>query len=312
LRASDPLAQADASLVHPAPRLHPVLVCVSCRSGELLVREGSIVCGGCARAFPLRDGVPVFAEGGTGHGYVDSDDLWRLLETFGRYYNATTFAEAAIRRGGYRRVLSVGEGHGEYMLALARKLPDVEFVGFDLEPDRVARAERLRRLLEVPNAYFYVADANRMPFRAGAFDFIYERGVFHILPDKERHLAELGRLAPGGLLLMELANGWRYLANWEVCRLLFRAILGTRIDLSPHRATVEHLKRIGGYRTWRGYRAWFAAHGMAATPIWHNFFVKVSYHRRFPALIGRASSAFGLEVECRGRWTSKPGAIPGD
>jgi trans-aconitate methyltransferase len=241
----------------------------------------------------------VLSDVGPAEPYVEGDDLFRLLETFGRYHNATTFAEACIRRHGFRRVLSVGEGNGEYVLALARKLPDAEFVAFDLDPSRAARAERLRAFLGIPNAYFYVADALRMPFRAGAFDFVYERGVFHILPDKERHLAELERLGPAVILVTEMANGWWYLANWRVCQLIARA-LGGRVDLTTHRQTVAHLRRIDGYHGWRHYRDWFSRHRMIARPIWHDVFVRRSYHTQFPAALGAVSAAFGLEIRPAG------------
>jgi ubiquinone/menaquinone biosynthesis C-methylase UbiE len=257
------------------------------------------VCDGCGHAFRTVHGIPVLtgAPPLVRYEYTDDEDLYRLLETFGRYYNAATFADRRIRQAGHRRVLAVGEGNGEYALALARKFPHAEFVGFDLDEGRVVRAERLRRMLGIENAFFFVADACALPFQAGSFDFVYERGVFHILPDKDAHLRELTRLRPAGILIIEMANGWLYMANWRVCQAMFRLALGAHVDLSGHIATVGHLRRIGAYHGWRHYRDLFARHGMEARPIWHDFFVKRSYHRQFPALIGSISGGFGLDVQ---------------
>ncbi len=281
-----------------AIRLHPSLQCPGCGAPRLTAANDAVACLGCERRFPLFDDVPVLLRQPPAmrYEYSDDDDLFRLLETFGRYYNVATFVERRMRAIGARRVLAIGEGNGEYALALARKFPAAEIVAFDLDEGRVARAERLRRLLGIDNAYFFVADATVLPFQAGAFDLVYERGVFHILPDKETHLRELARLAPAAIVIVEMANGPLYLMNWRVCRLLWRLVLGVRIDLGGHIDTVRHLRRIDAYHGWRHYCRLFERHGMRASPIWHDFFVKRSYHRQFPKLVGSISGGFGLDV----------------
>lgn len=224
------------------------------------------------------------------------NDPFTLLESFGRYYNVATLAEGYVREEGFHRVLSVGEGSGEYVLALAKKCPGTDFAAIDLDWSRVARAEGLRRFLGIENAFFCVADAARMPFRNGSFDFVFERSVFHVLPDKDAHLGEICRLNPRVLLLTEMVNGRWYLANWRVYRLLLRLATGRRLDLTTQQTTVDYLRRIGGYRSWRGYREIFRSHRMSVRPIWHDFFTGRSYHREFPAAVGRISATFGLEV----------------
>jgi protein-L-isoaspartate O-methyltransferase len=281
-----------------AIRLHPSLWCPGCGASSLTTAGDAVACPGCGKSFPLFGGVPVLLREPPAirYEYSDDDDLFRLLETFGRYYNVATFVDRRIRAIGARRVLAVGEGNGEYALALARKFSQTEFVAFDLDEARAARAERLRRMLGIDNAYFFVADATVLPFQAGAFDLVYERGVFHILPDKEAHLRELARLGPAAIVVIEMANGPLYLANWRVCQWLWRLGLGVRLDLSGHVDTVRHLRRIDAYHGWRHYCRLFERHGMRAHPIWHDFFVKRSYHRQFPGLVGSLSGGFGLDV----------------
>lgn len=92
-------------------------------------------------------------------------------------------------------VLDVGCGTGRN-LPLYR--PDVRVVGVDVSADALARARRRR-----PDVPLVQADAQALPFRAGAFDTVVSGLVFCSVPDPALGLAEVRRvLRAGGTLRM--------------------------------------------------------------------------------------------------------------
>jgi malonyl-CoA O-methyltransferase len=113
-----------------------------------------------------------------------------------------------------RRALDVGCGTGTLLGALAARLPGLAAAGVDLAPG-MARLARAR----VPAAALAAADAEALPFRAGAFDLVLSTSTLQWIPDVGRALAEVRRvLAPGGTFclavfcgetLRELREAWR-------------------------------------------------------------------------------------------------------
>lgn len=94
-------------------------------------------------------------------------------------------------------VLDLGCGEGKETLALARRAAGV--VAVDLSPSQLRRArERLAQELPAAQVWFVQANAEELPFRAGAFPAIHAKAVLHHL-DLEGGAAEIGRLLqPGG------------------------------------------------------------------------------------------------------------------
>ena len=272
-------------------RVHSAASCPECRAPL-----DEAVCARCGSHYGQLDGVPVLMHGPPASTYTAAATLYELLGRFGRYYERPTFAEQAIRRSGAQRVLSVGEGSGEYVLALAAKLSDVDFAACDLEGARVAHAERLRRLLGVENVSFAVADAQRLPYRPRAFDLIFERGVFHLLPDRAAHIREIQRLGPWLWQVTDVANGAWYWRNWRVYARLAR-LRGVRASLADQEFTVAILRELGGPHDWKQQTELVRDHGMTVVPLWHDAFVFQSYHRRFPGAVGRWAASFGFEAE---------------
>jgi malonyl-CoA O-methyltransferase len=126
-------------------------------------------------------------------------------------------AEAAP---GARRALDVGAGTGALLARLAEARPALATAAVDLAPGmcRAARAA-------APRAAVAAADAEALPFRAGAFDLFVSTSTFQWLPRLGPALAEAHRvLAPGGVLcvalfgartLVELREAWRAAAGPE-------------------------------------------------------------------------------------------------
>jgi len=120
-------------------------------------------------------------------------------------------AEAAPRAG---RALDVGAGTGALLARLAEARPDLAAAAVDLAPGMCAAVRAA-----APRALVAAADAEALPFRAGAFELLVSTSTFQWLPRLEPALAEARRvLAPGGLLcvalfgqrtLVELRDAWR-------------------------------------------------------------------------------------------------------
>jgi ubiquinone/menaquinone biosynthesis C-methylase UbiE len=98
-----------------------------------------------------------------------------------------------------QRILEVGVGTGRNL----RHYPDQSrVVAVDLSPGMlrraVKRADRVGRQVD-----FILADAERLPFREGAFDTISATCVFCSVPDPVQGLKELRRVSrPGGTTLL--------------------------------------------------------------------------------------------------------------
>ncbi|MEX0890715.1 MAG: methyltransferase domain-containing protein [Gemmatimonadota bacterium] len=181
------------------------------------VMTGTLTCAGCARAFPIREGVPRFVEE---PGEVGVEER-RTAEAFG--YEWTRYAELAAR---YRQqfldwlrpvtpemfqgrtVLEGGCGKGRHT-ALAAGFGARAVVAMDLSQAVDAAFANTRHLA---NAHVVQADLNRPPV-GRVFDYAFSIGVLHHLPDPERGFRALvGRLVPGGAISAWVygreGNGW--------------------------------------------------------------------------------------------------------
>ncbi len=93
------------------------------------------------------------------------------------------------RQGGPAEfVLEVGCGHGHFLTAFARESRSKSFVGIDISKDRIVRARRKARRLQLDNVEFLLADA--ADFLATLPERFSFSEVFVLFPDpwpKRRH-----------------------------------------------------------------------------------------------------------------------------
>ena len=119
------------------------------------------------------------------------------------------FEKLSLRRG--MRVLDVGSGSGETVLAIAEKVkPDGKAVGVDFSPDGIALAQERARKRNLENvAEFHLANAVKLPFQNDYFDAVISNCVVCLIPDKQKALNEKVRvLKPGGKVLMSDVISW--------------------------------------------------------------------------------------------------------
>lgn len=180
-------------------------------------RGPGLACSGCARLFPIRDGIPRFID-------VPSDPLARRTQaSFGYEWThfddwkpsgSTNFQDyfdgvhlPALRGA---RVLDAGCGMGRHARQLAPHCAHIVAADFSRAVETAAR-----NVSDLPNVTCIQADITRLPIADGAFDFVYSMGVLHHLADTEGTVQALARkLRPGGRLRLYLywkragVSGW--------------------------------------------------------------------------------------------------------
>ena len=105
------------------------------------------------------------------------------------------------------RVVDVGCGGGHYVLALARKCPQLSFIGVDLSVEQIRRAERRRSEAGAGNVRFLEGDALHLPLESESADLVVSVGSLKHWPDARQGLAECVRiLSRGGRMIIWECN----------------------------------------------------------------------------------------------------------
>ena len=99
-------------------------------------------------------------------------------------------------------VLDVGCGAGTDLLLAATHIgPTGRAIGVDMTQSMVARARSGAQAAGLSNVDVRLGDATALPVEDNSIDVLISNGVFNLVPDKERALAEIFRvIKPGGRL----------------------------------------------------------------------------------------------------------------
>ena len=150
------------------------------------------------------------------------------------------------------RILDVGCGTGEITSRLAEELPAARVVGVDIIDDHLALARRRYAAL-ADRLTFQHGDAFALPFHDGEFDLVVCRHMLQAVPQPERVLGELVRVArPGGALHLVVEDYDMIHAAptrvdvsefWHGAPRAYAAATGC--DLHIGRDVFQHLRRLG-------------------------------------------------------------------
>lgn len=157
----------------------------------------------------------------------------RSMGTLARLYGI----EAALPSSA--RVLEIGCGDGEHMIAAASYLPDARFVGFDLSSAAIARGVAAAAASGVTNAELVhrdLRDVAKTPL--GTFDYVVAHGVYSWVPEALRpDVLKVMRdaLAPNGIAFVSM----NALPGWELRRALRDLMREASAHLEDPKAKVE-------------------------------------------------------------------------
>jgi 2-polyprenyl-3-methyl-5-hydroxy-6-metoxy-1,4-benzoquinol methylase len=195
--------------------------CIECHGGLEPARTNVIRCGACGREYPIVSGSPVMLQTDPEQrSDPDAEVRRRTGESFA--YEWKHFGELrpewernfrdylrphepeTLQR---RLILDVGAGSGRHSFEAHRH--GARVVAVDLgDAVHVARRNLPADVVTVQ------ADAEELPFRDAAFDFVMAIGVLHHLPDPGRAVKSLARLVrPGGYIHIYVywlpSSGWQ-------------------------------------------------------------------------------------------------------
>src|SRR5215210_5772285 len=165
----------------------------------------------------------------------------------------TSFLQETLQPKVGRRILDVGCGTGTAEVHLSRlRLSQVELVGIDLLPERVAAA-RAAAIGHNMRARFAAADASALPFPSATFDSTFCVAVLQHIGDVAHAIGEMARVTrPGGrIVAVEPDNAARFFHSsieegeraHEAATRLFAGLASARGDVAdlavgPHLPTL--------------------------------------------------------------------------
>ena len=157
-----------------------------------------------------------------------------------RHYEAPRIMRLARNNSG--SVLEIGCGQGAGTKIIYDLLCPQEYVGIDLDPRMIRRAER--KAGNLPNARFVQGDVSSLELPDACFDTVVDFAILHHVPDWRSALSELHRtLKVGGEFLFEDLPA----ETWERgVGIPFRAIADHPYDeMFRKQEFVDELMRLG-------------------------------------------------------------------
>lgn len=102
------------------------------------------------------------------------------------------------------RVLDVHCGGGRWLVAMARRFPDLELIGVEAEEDSLARARRAVSEAGLESRIRIEQLARDRYERSGTYDLVYYQYALHFLPEPAKSLAaSWASLRPDGWLVVQ-------------------------------------------------------------------------------------------------------------
>lgn len=158
----------------------------------------------------------------------DGGEMARLIDQDLMMTRGTGILPADLDVSEVYEVLDVACGPGGWIRAAARHLPDVAFVGVDINKAMIDYASAFARVSELPNASFQVMDVTQpLAFPSASFDLIHARLLVAVLYKRLWPIvvAEYGRVVrPGGWVVLTEADK-AFTTNSEAIETYFELVL---------------------------------------------------------------------------------------
>jgi ubiquinone/menaquinone biosynthesis C-methylase UbiE len=207
--------------------------------------------------YPIRDGIPAFAEHPAGTNQTQQaiyDWLSKIYDLNERVFG-WIFPTRPMRRQFIReldappaaRVLEVSVGTGANLFYLNR---DAELFGLDVSWGMLRKCARKIKESGL-NAQLFQGEAERLPFREDVFDSVFCCGAINFFRDQAHAVEEMVRVAKPGTKILILGGTRKVAPSWYKNNRLVRWYFlettkpGVRpIDLVPRGTTSIQVRKI--------------------------------------------------------------------
>lgn len=129
-------------------------------------------------------------------------DDWHLNHESGEHDFALMFLSSAIERLGSKSVLDVGAGTGRTINYLKSRHPDIQVTG--IEPVKELREQGYKKGIEKEN--LIEGYGENIAFPDNSFDIVCEFGILHHVPQPEKVVEEMLRVARKGIFISDSNN----------------------------------------------------------------------------------------------------------
>jgi ubiquinone/menaquinone biosynthesis C-methylase UbiE/uncharacterized protein YbaR (Trm112 family) len=237
-----------------------VVCCPACRHDLRLehagdgpnVETGTLTCSGCAKSYPIRDGIPRFAARQELVGqnkiayWVQNLDSYAYDQTVKLMSLALGIQEEPGRREylsrleapSHAKILEVAIGPGPNLPYLREMFDGAEFYGLDLSPGMLRQCVKNVTKWSLPTELFQGL-AEQVPFKDNTFDVVFQVGGINNFRDKQRAIEEMIRVAKPGTKII-IVDEWLHPERTprRLVRLLLRALPALYRHTEPPAALV--------------------------------------------------------------------------
>jgi ubiquinone/menaquinone biosynthesis C-methylase UbiE len=209
------------SLTSSVPNIFSAFQCSTCgdtgarwytanHSGHIFDSPGRLMCGGCGKAFHVRDGYLDLHPGSSEPvtpiqalmqcaPIVDFiyEGIWRPIGYFiasNHSFPKDVDRIASLIPHDRGLILDLACGPGTFTRRIARRFPESNVIGFDLSPQMLARAVRLSRRERLHNIFYMRGSALSLPFKSASFDAVTCCGALQLFSNADLAVREIARV----------------------------------------------------------------------------------------------------------------------
>lgn len=159
------------------------LICPSCPDGKLMFSDGTFFCNRCNSRYPIEDGVADLRIDPSYDTMLDVD-VYEETHSINKQTSAAVYKvydeilkDCRVNMNGSLLEIASGSGYLSHGLVKSSSFSDIHCS--DISPRFMKLLRKKVEGMERNNAFFYLFDANHLPFAEGTFDAVIGNSVLH-------------------------------------------------------------------------------------------------------------------------------------